>query len=68
MININFNIVLKRCILKKDQFTQNILLCLKFQKMNKFDEETICSKILEDIANKMLTLTDNSASHKMLAF
>ena len=36
--------------------------------MNKFDEETICSKILEDIANKMLTLTDNSASHKMLAF
>ena len=68
MININFNIVLKRCILKKDQFTQNILLCLKFQKMNKFDEETIYSKILEDIANKMLTLTDNSASHKMLAF
>lgn len=68
MININFNIVLKRCILKKDQLTQNILLCLKFQKMNKFDEETIYSKILEDIANKMLTLTDNSASHKMLAF
>lgn len=68
MININFNIVLKRCILKKDQLTQNILLCLKFQKMNKFDEETIYSKILEDIENKMLTLTDNSASHKMLAF
>ena len=68
MININFNIVLKRCILKKDQLTQNILLCLKFQKMNKFDEETIYSKILEEIANKMLTLTYNSASHKMLAF